>query len=388
MNILVYVQATLFAISMLVALYLNSRRRLSISHVHRRFGTITHLIICILLTDLASWLLNGSPASYAKGLLVFLNQVYFILTEFISYFWFVYTYDLLYEDEGNEFFHMRWLAIIVSIPLILFLAFLAINPDAVFIIDQDNVYHRGPWFMLQSVVGFGYMLLASILALCRLRKEVRPEKRRACLNLAGFVVLPLIGGVLQLYLYGSVFTWMFASASLLLVYINLHHDVMSLDRLTGLNDRSRFDNYLRMRCDKPRAGWKLCLVMLDVDDFKLINDRYGHVVGDNALRCIADILKRTFRNMDSFLARYGGDEFAVVLSCRKEDDVKSAIRLLENAIADMNHKKKLPSALSISAGYAISEPSCFLTNERLLADADMAMYRQKNLKKASEVDDR
>ncbi|MDY4609314.1 MAG: GGDEF domain-containing protein [Sphaerochaetaceae bacterium] len=382
MNALVYVQVILFAVCLLAALYVCSWRKLAISHVNRRFCTIIILTICILCDDLFAWLFEGRPGSYVNGLLVFLNQIYFILTELISYFWFSYTHDVLYEDDGVEFFHKRKFAILVSIPLVVFLALLAIKPDLIFIIDQNNSYRRGRWFLIQTVVGFGYILSASVMALVRMMKEVQPEKRKTCLSLAGFIAFPLLGGVLQLSMYGTVFIWPFASASLLMVYITLHHNMVSLDRLTGLNNRSRFDNYLQARCDKPRPGRKLCLIMLDVDDFKMINDQYGHVVGDDALRCLADILKRTFHNTDSFLARYGGDEFAVVLGCRREDEARQAICSLQNAVDDVNRRKKLPSVLSVSMGYAISEPMNILTKECLLADADMEMYSQKKRKKS------
>lgn len=386
MNAFVYVQVILFAVCLLAILYACSWRKFAISYVNRRFCTIIILTICILCDDLFAWLMDGQPASYVNGLLVFLNQIYFILTGFISYFWFVYTYDVLHEDDGVVFFHKHMFAILVSIPLAVFLVLLAIRPDVIFTIDQGNSYHRGRWFLIQTVVGFGYMLSTSVMALMRMMKEVQPEKRKTCLSLAGFIVFPLLGGVLQLAMYGTVFIWPFVSASLLMVYVTLHHNMASLDRLTGLNNRSRFDTYLQTLCDKFRTGRKLCLIMIDVDDFKIINDQYGHVVGDDTLRCLADILKRTFRNMDSFLARYGGDEFAIVLGCRREDEVRQAIRSLQNAVDDVNRRKKLPSVLSISVGYAISEPMNILTKGCLLADADREMYAQKKRKKLSSAE--
>jgi diguanylate cyclase len=88
----------------------------------------------------------------------------------------------------------------------------------------------------------------------------------------------------------------------------------SLDPLTGLANRKAFDEYLTRSIElHSLLGQPASLLMIDVDNFKHINDTYGHTAGDLALKQVADVLARTFLRRVDFVCRYGGDEFAVVL---------------------------------------------------------------------------
>lgn len=88
----------------------------------------------------------------------------------------------------------------------------------------------------------------------------------------------------------------------------------SLDPLTGLANRKAFDEYLTRSIElHSLLGQPASLLMIDVDNFKQINDTYGHTGGDLALKQVADVLARTFLRRVDFVCRYGGDEFAVVL---------------------------------------------------------------------------
>jgi len=88
----------------------------------------------------------------------------------------------------------------------------------------------------------------------------------------------------------------------------------SLDPLTGLANRKAFDEYITRSIElHSLLGQPASLLMIDVDNFKQINDTYGHTAGDLALKQVADVLARTFLRRVDFVCRYGGDEFAVVL---------------------------------------------------------------------------
>lgn len=97
--------------------------------------------------------------------------------------------------------------------------------------------------------------------------------------------------------------------SSLLVYMNTQETLISLDPLTGMNNRAQLLNHLSRRM---RASQTLYLLILDVDRFKQINDRFGHVEGDRALVGVANALRRVCGRFGCFGARYGGDEFVLV----------------------------------------------------------------------------
>jgi diguanylate cyclase (GGDEF)-like protein len=149
-----------------------------------------------------------------------------------------------------------------------------------------------------------------------------------------------------------------------------------LDTLTGLYNRAYFAEELA-RLEKGR-DYPLALMMIDVDDFKQINDRFGHQTGDEMLQELAHILKAAFRDGD-VIARIGGDEFAVILPNTDDATLKRIVARVRYALHQRNNAN-LDHSLRISIGTAIGQRGEKLAP--LLRRADEAMYRHKQQTKA------
>ena len=115
---------------------------------------------------------------------------------------------------------------------------------------------------------------------------------------------------------------------------------------------------------------------MDVNKFKKVNDTYGHATGDEVLRLVAEQLKRTFGNMQAFLARYGGDEFVVIVKGKTQDEMDVIIHQTQENVNDRCLGADTPWQLSISIGCAMRRAGKQKSHE-LLALADERMYRQK-----------
>ena len=151
------------------------------------------------------------------------------------------------------------------------------------------------------------------------------------------------------------------------------------DPLTGLpNRRSMFVHLSRELARAERLKSEVALIVMDVDEFKTINDTYGHNVGDHALREVASALQGALRPYD-LCVRYAGDEFIVVLTdCYARGRRCQAARAAE-AASPTSSSKCAPAKrlrLAASAGAAVF-PDDGATYETLLADADHRMYRDK-----------
>ena len=171
-------------------------------------------------------------------------------------------------------------------------------------------------------------------------------------------------------------------ASLALQNALLHEELERLsvtDRLTDLYNHG----YLHQRLDEEleraaRFGHKLSLIMLDIDDFKQFNDRYGHPRGDTVLRAVSSIIRQNLREID-VAARYGGEEFVVVLP---ETDLAGAVSVAERIRASMAEYPHLaetgeePITQTLSLGVA-SYPQHASTTAHLIEAADNAMYDAK-----------
>ncbi len=128
-----------------------------------------------------------------------------------------------------------------------------------------------------------------------------------------------------------------------------------------------------------RYGKELCVLFLDLDRFKLVNDRYGHLVGSQTLRRLADVLKLCIRQVDT-LARYGGDEFTILLL---DTPIESGVEIAERirrTVAETIFEggRDAPIRLTISIGVA-AYPQHGRDRDNLLDLSDKAMYRAKSL---------
>jgi diguanylate cyclase (GGDEF)-like protein len=153
------------------------------------------------------------------------------------------------------------------------------------------------------------------------------------------------------------------------------------DELTGLHNRRGFFAIAQQQLKvTKRAKGKLALFFADLDDFKTINDKWGHHKGDEALVAMADILKRSFRDSD-LIARISGDEFALLLLGMHENYFDIIIGRLQQNIDAFNLRSGATFILSLSIGMALYDYSQTCSLEDLLKLADRRMYDQKQRKK-------
>jgi diguanylate cyclase (GGDEF)-like protein/PAS domain S-box-containing protein len=150
------------------------------------------------------------------------------------------------------------------------------------------------------------------------------------------------------------------------------------DELTGLWNRRGFYTLAQQelkRAEREKAG--LILLYLDLDDFKRINDRYGHAEGDRALAQVAHRLRDSCRGSDT-IARIGGDEF-VVLAAGNEQGERILADRIRNSLATLNQRSKLPYSLALSIGSVYFHPDEENFDfDEVLSLADRRMYEQKH----------
>lgn len=153
------------------------------------------------------------------------------------------------------------------------------------------------------------------------------------------------------------------------------------DGLTGLANRRYFDSVLLDEYARAcRHGHNLCLIMLDVDHFKRINDTYGHLFGDDCLRRLAGVLAQYSRRAGDLAARYGGEEFALILPempLNEAWQVAEQIRQQTQAL-QLYSEQGERVALTISAGVASLPESGARDIEQLIEQADQALYKAKH----------
>lgn len=161
--------------------------------------------------------------------------------------------------------------------------------------------------------------------------------------------------------------------------LNMRNMSMYTDCMTGLFNKSYYDQFLAESIRKVRAkGGSLSVIIIDVNDFKQVNDTFGHTFGDGVLMDISKSIKENTRSMD-ISCRYGGDEFAVILPDTSLKDATVIGKRIEEKIREKNYVKG-HHAFRISVSMGVYEWLEDMSAEELTDVADQLMYAEKKAK--------
>ncbi len=202
-------------------------------------------------------------------------------------------------------------------------------------IDSNNIYHRGPLFLLAGSFTVVLILIALIIIIANPRKI----KKKHFFSLMFFCVPPLMCIILQVFFYGVSLMLNSVVLSQLVIFINIQNRDIYIDYLTGVNNRKMLDLHLMNKISASTGEKTFSAIMIDLDNFKNINDNYGHDEGDRALQNISTILKNCISSND-FIARYGGDEFCIVLETSDRANLEEIICRVNESAKDI-----MPSAI-------------------------------------------
>lgn len=157
-------------------------------------------------------------------------------------------------------------------------------------------------------------------------------------------------------------------------YLDTCKEAAFTDHLTGLANRRRFERQLEREVARTvRYGHPFCLLMLDIDEFKRVNDTRGHDAGDDTIKRLAKVLQEGIRGID-LAARIGGEEFAVILM---ETNLEAGFDVAER-LRHTFKKSATPEIGPVTASFGVAEsPLCAQTAHELLACTDAAMYEAK-----------
>lgn len=215
--------------------------------------------------------------------------------------------------------------------------------DAGKVVDDHEFYHKGTYYWvsvipLKDQEGLVYSILVTLMDIGNI-KEIEYELKKS-------------NNILQAY--------------------------SETDFLTGLYNRRAFDEILHSEIRHVRRSKSnLALILFDVDNFKLYNDFYGHLAGDEVLKAVASATKQTLLREDDVICRYGGEEFAVILPNTDTEGALAIAERITQQVAALNipNEKSPLGIVTISSGLCVMSRSA--SYEKLIQSADTALYFAK-----------
>lgn len=370
-----YIFGDVICLIMLLFISNASRRHTKILLAERYFLEMSLATAILLISDIIWPLVNGVKLPGFRLLNIIINLVYMVLTGFIGFLWIVYV-DFKVRRRLDSSHYKR--VTMFSIPMLVLLVLTLTSPKThiLFYIDENNCYRRGKFMGIRLCVMILYVLWAAVLTLVGIKRQKTKQKKDEMRALLQFTFFPLIGIFMQLFYLNLPFTAVGISLSVLLVFINVQNKQISIDSLTGINNRRQLTLYVDSELSALSKKGELYYLIMDVDKFKSINDTYGHLEGDNALIKIASLLNSLCEKQNDFVARYGGDEFVIVCRRRNEFEVEALKNEILKTVSQMNEQGELPYKLSLSVGSAKFDTS--KSNDEIFAEADKKLYSIKS----------
>jgi len=318
-----------------------------------------------------TWVFDGMEGVMGYFLVHMSNTLGFLIGPLPLFFWILYLYYQIYEDMGIVKRVIKYLSPIIVVSTLLTLS----NPFTAifFTVDSQNHYHRGPLIGIALIESFGFLVFAMLLA--TFTSKITSFKKK--FPLIFFSVPPLVGIVLQMSFYGLRVLWGSVSISILIAYIYMQNRTIGTDYLTGLHNRRSLDAYLQDKIQSKQPDELLGALFIDIDKFKDINDSFGHKVGDRALTSTAKLLRRISRSKD-FIARYGGDEFVILLSLKSEQDIQKIVSRIREHCRIFNQTSNELFDLNFSIGSSVYKKSDGMTPDAFFSYLDSLMYEDKN----------
>ena len=340
------------------------------------FTVMLFVNIGLLSTDAFMWILDGTAFLGARVLNVLVTAIYYIFQPAMCMLWVLYCEYKLTEDRQQ----LIRLLPICSLPLIVItiLTIVSCFTPFCFYIDEYNRYSRQDYYIVFVLLCFWYFFYAFVLAMQVKKAEKKPKMKEITNFLLFYPVFPALGVIIQTMFFGISIIWIGSVISLLIVYFNLQNAKITSDPLTGINNRRRFESFMEYKLRNRHGKSNLYLLMIDIDHFKSINDKYGHLCGDEAIKQTVKLLIKAIKRQD-FIARIGGDEFVVVGERDTDAEIFEAITAIRQEFEAFHETETQPYILSVSIGYSILSEEETKSIDVLLAEADELMYRKKKL---------
>lgn len=322
--------------------------------------------------------IDGKDLGIGTSLHYTINTLTLILVLIIFYNWFIYSEDINESKLINT--KKKRFLFYLPILLLIFLSLMFFNKNGVIKVNENFNYVPGKYyfiFLISALTFCTYTLVVSKLRMLDKNKLFIKNKNK---TINSFCLILLFSIIFSNIFLGKPHAMLGVTLGYVYSYLCFMEQLITIDPLTGLNNRGQLINILTNEIKNYDSNNELYLLMMDMDYFKVINDTYGHVEGDVALVTVATILNSICGDRNYFVARFGGDEFNIIVNYGNEDDVKRLCLDIQSELDNYNLNSNKPYKLLMSIGYKKYSKK-FKTITDYIDSVDSELYRVKKERK-------
>lgn len=327
------------------------------------------LIVTFIATinETLSFIIDARPGFIFHILQYISNTISSSASSIIGYCWCLF---VEYHIHRN-FKRIKKKSRILAVPLIIATILIFINllgTGIIFDISKENVYTRGPMNFILYIFVFVYY----IESIYTVQKAKNDSILVEFFPIYFFIIPCMIGTMIQGFFFGISTIWLCVAIAFIIVYIEIQISISFIDDLSGLYNRKYMNHYLnKLQNNKAKHVYGF---LMDINDFKTINDIYGHLKGDQAIIQFGKILQHSI-DKDSVAIRMGGDEFVIFAILKSNEEALALKKHIEQNVRQFNTNSTEPFHLSFSIGIAKYNGNI----DTFLSAMDDSMYEAKNM---------
>ena len=324
------------------------------------------LIIATMIDNLIDpfvFIADGRPGAVSHAIVLYGNSFLYLYNLIVG----TGVLALIVKHINKEISNFQYVTVLILTMIETVLLIINFSKPIVFTVSEENVYSRGPLYFLYIAVAAYLMIYGLVVYL-----TARLRDGSARFFPVWEFLIPIICGVtIQTAFYGLSAQPVSFAIAFCSIVICIQKEYLHIDKLTGVFNRYELDKIFRHYSRRKKRMFGA--IMIDMNNFKTINDNYSHKEGDEALKNMAGILLRTVGE-DGYVIRFAGDEFVVIMDSCESGAVGDMCRKIKQALRDHNSHSFKPYDLSAAMGGDLFDVG---SSDDFIKRIDSLMYDDK-----------
>ena len=368
-----YIITEIFCIFYSVGIIIKANKNVGTDLQMRHFRSMALFFIVYLISDSIWALGQGGMIPFSVMMNKITSAAGLVAVSLLMLGWCIFViYRIGQSNEKNIKLLIGLHYAVTSLDILLVIS--SVFTGYLFYINENEIYQTGDGFPLHLVLVFIQLFGSGVYSFGQSFSHKQARLRNEYHLPLLFIILPAAAAVLEGILPLCPIVPLGVFLAIHLAFLEIQNSEIYSDALTGLNNRRRMEIFLQDIIHDASEQKPFRLYMIDVNDFKQVNDKFGHLAGDKALQLVANAIHNVSDRQQGFCARYGGDEF--VLITYKDAPIHDAIQDEVNALRE--HCSDLVPQITVCTGYTECS-SGGVTAAQLIAQADEKLYVAKEI---------